>query len=91
MQALIKVVSASALLTLSFNALAAKPTSIVFDTNGTNAEGTPFASYQVKCSNGKSSPLTAWDNRQKWCVGESTSDDCQRKQIKAAKKACKSA
>jgi hypothetical protein len=86
---MIKVVSASALLALSLNATAAKPTSIVFDTNGTSEAGIPYASYQVKCSNGKSSPLTAWDNRQKWCVGESSSEDCQRKQIKAAKKACK--
>ena len=91
MKTLLKIVSASALLTLSLNVMAAKPTSIVFDTNGTDAEGTPFASYQVKCSNGKSSPLTAWDNRQKWCVGESSSDNCERKQIKAAKKACKNA
>ena len=90
MKTFVKVVSASALLTLSLNSLAAKPTSIVFDSNGADADGTPYASYQVKCSNGKTSPLTAWDNRKKWCVGESSSEDCERKQIKAAKKACKS-
>ena len=90
MKTFVKVLSASALLCLSLNSLAAKPTSIVFSANGTDAQGTPFASYQVKCSNGKTSPLTAWDNRKKWCVGESSSDDCERKQIKAAKKACKS-
>ncbi|MCZ6830600.1 MAG: hypothetical protein O7F73_13615 [Gammaproteobacteria bacterium] len=90
MKTFILIVSASALLTLSLNSLAAKPTSIVFLANGAGADGTPFASYQVKCSNGKTSPLTAWDNRKKWCVGESSSSDCERKQIKAAKKACKS-
>ncbi len=90
MKTLVKVISASALLTLSLNSVAAKPTSIVFNANGTDAEGTPYASYLVKCSNGKTSPLTAWDNRKKWCVGESSSDNCERKQIKAAKKACKS-
>jgi len=85
----LKVVSASALLTLSLNSLAAKPTSIIFVSNGADSEGTPFSNYKVKCSNGKTGPLTAWDNRKKWCVGESSSGDCERKQTKAAKKACK--
>ena len=91
MHTCVKIISANALLTLSLNTLAAKPTSIVFDANGANAEGTPFASYEVKCSNGKTSPLTAWDNRKKWCLGEASSTDCETKQIKAAKRACKSA
>ena len=89
MNTLIKTAAASALLALSANALAAKPTSIVFESNGTTAEGTAYSNYSVKCSNGKKQPLTAWDGRKKWCVGEETSQDCQRKQIKAAKKACK--
>ena len=91
MRTFIKVVTTSALLTLSLNGLAAKPTSIVLIAKGADAEGTPFVSYQVKCSNGKTAPLTAWDNRKKWCVGEESSTDCERKQIKAAKKACKPA
>jgi hypothetical protein len=43
----------------------------------------------VKCSNGKKAELTAWDNRHKWCVGDATSEVCEKKQIKAAKAACK--
>lgn len=89
MKTFIRVTAASVLLGLSLNALAAKPTSIVFDANGTSADGQEYASYMVKCSNGKTYPLTAWDNRKKWCVGDETSEMCEKKQIKAAKKACK--
>ena len=84
-----KTLIAGSLLTLSMNTLAAKPTSIIFDSNGTAEDGTEYASYLVKCSNGKQMPLTAWDNRKKWCVGEKSSENCEKKQIKAAKKACK--
>lgn len=89
MNSVIKTIVAGSLLALSVSALAAKPTSIVFDSNGTTADGTPYGSYQVKCSNGKKQPLTAWDNRKKWCVGDASSEACEKKQIKAAKKACK--
>lgn len=68
---------------------AAKPTSIVFDANATTADGKPYAKYTVKCSNGKKAALTAWDNRSKWCVGEANSENCEKKQINAAKDACK--
>ncbi len=73
----------------SGSTLAAKPTSVGFDSYGTNAEGTQYANYVVKCSNGKALPLTAWDNRRKWCIGEESTDNCHKKQLKAAKKACK--
>ncbi len=89
MNTIIKTVVAGSLLALSVHALAAKPTSIIFDSNGMTAEGTPYGNYQVKCSNGKTSPLTAWDNRKKWCVGDAASEQCEKKQIKAAKQACK--
>ncbi len=89
MNNVIKSVVAGSLLVLSTSALAAKPTSIVFDSTGTTADGTQYGSYSVKCSNGKKQPLTAWDNRKKWCVGDAASEECTKKQIKAAKKACK--
>jgi hypothetical protein len=89
MKTFVKILAASSLLALSMNALAAKPTSIVFDANGTTEDGTAYASYLVKCSNGKKMPVTAWDNRKKWCVGEKSAENCEKKQIKAAKKACK--
>jgi hypothetical protein len=86
---LIKLTAATAMLALSAGAFAAKPTSIVFDSNAETADGKAYAKYTVKCSNGKKVELTAWDNRRKWCVGDATSEECQKKQIKAAKKACK--
>jgi hypothetical protein len=88
---LIKITAGAALLTLSAASFAAKPTSIVFQANAENAEGTPFSTYTVKCSNGKRQELTAWDKRKKWCVGDASSEDCQKKQINAAKAACKAA
>lgn len=84
-----KFLIGSALLALSASSFAAKPTSIVFDSNGTTEDGNAYASYLVKCSNGKKMPVTAWDDRRKWCVGAKSTENCEKKQIKAAKKACK--
>lgn len=84
-----KIAAASALILFSAGSFAAKPTSIVFDANATTTEGAAYAKYTVKCSNGKKAELTAWDNRSKWCVGDATSEKCEKKQINAAKGACK--
>ena len=84
-----KIAATTALIIFSAGSLAAKPTSIVFDANATTSDGTAYSTYTVKCSNGKRAELTAWDNRGKWCVGDSSSDNCEKKQIKAAKGACK--
>jgi uncharacterized protein YraI len=84
-----KFAAATALVVLSASSFAAKPTSIVFDANATTGDGTAYAKYTVKCSNGKKAELTAWDNRGKWCVGDSNSKSCEKKQINAAKAACK--
>ena len=89
MNSIAKTLVGGALLALSLNSFAAKPTSIVFDSNGSTEQGDAYANYLVKCSNGKKVPMTAWDNRKKWCVGEASTENCQKKQIKAAKKACK--
>ena len=88
---IIKIAAFAAMATVSATAFAAKPTSIVFDSNNETTEGTAFATYMVKCSNGKKQELTAWDGRKKWCVGDSASEQCEKKQIKAAKAACKAA
>ena len=85
----LKAAAAAALVALSAASFAAKPTSIVFNANAETEDGTPYAKYTVKCSNGKKADLTAWDNRRKWCVGDETSENCEKKQIKAAKAACK--
>ncbi len=84
-----KLAATSALILFSAASLAAKPTSIVFDANATTTDGKAYAKYTVKCSNGKKAELTAWDNRSKWCVGDATSEHCEKKQINAAKDACK--
>jgi uncharacterized protein YraI len=86
---LTKIIAASALVACSAAAFAAKPTSIVFQANGETGDGTAYSEYLVKCSDGKKVQLTAWDNRRKWCVGGADSTECEKKQIKAAKAACK--
>ena len=84
---LIKLAAAGALMAASAATFAAKPTSIVFEANGESADGTPYSTYVVKCSNGKKMELTAWDNRRKWCVGDASSTECEKK----AKQACNDA
>ncbi len=86
-----KIVAASALLALSAGAFAAKPTSIVFQGNQETDTGTAYIEYLVKCSNGKTATMTAWENRRQWCAGNEKNDQCERKQIKAAKAACDAA
>ena len=87
----LKIASAAALLCLSASALAAKPTSIVFNADAEADDGQAYSTFTVKCSNGRTAELTAWDNRRKWCVGDAASDSCEKRQIKAAKSACKAA
>ena len=84
-----KFAATAALILFSAGSLAAKPTSIVFDANGTASDGTAYSTYTVKCSNGKKAELTAWNNRAKWCVGDASSQACEKKQINTAKDACK--
>ena len=91
MMNILKVAAATALVAFSGASFAAKPTSIVFNANAKTEDGTTYAKYTVKCSNGKKAELTAWDNRRKWCVGDDSSEACQKKQNKAAKAACKQA
>ena len=86
---ILKVATAAALVVLSANSFAAKPTSIIFNANAETSDGTAYATYTVKCSNGIKVELTAWDNRGRWCVGDASSETCEKKQIKAAKAACK--
>ena len=84
-----RLAAAAGLILASVSSFAAKPTSIVFESNGKTAEEKDFSKYSVKCSNGKKVQLTAWDDRRKWCIGEASSENCEKKQINAAKAACK--
>jgi len=87
-KSLIAVVAGGAL-ALSMSAFAAKPTSITFESEATAPDGQQYSNYVVRCSNGDNQPLTAWDSRKRWCVGKDSQEDCHRKQISAAKQACK--
>jgi hypothetical protein len=91
MKNILTLTAGAALLALCSSSFAAKPTSISFEKSGETSEGSTFATYTVKCSNGKRRELTAWDNRRKWCIGATESQDCENKQIKAAKAACEAA
>ncbi|MGK0441197.1 MAG: hypothetical protein ACJA0N_000994 [Pseudohongiellaceae bacterium] len=71
------------------SAHAAKPTSITFESTTALDDGTAYSVYVVTCSNNTTLKLSAWDKRKKWCIGEGIQEDCVRKQIKAAKKACR--
>ena len=67
------------------------PTSIVFNINAETEDGRTYAQFTVTCNDGRSVPLTAWDGRRKWCVGEIAEVgtlSCDKKQISAAKTAC---
>jgi hypothetical protein len=67
---------------------AAKPTDINYCKKGRTTFGKRYSTYIVRCSDGQKREITAWDERQKWCVGQS--DNCTNDQLKAAKKACNS-
>lgn len=74
---------------LSTVALAAKPTSITYSKEVPVGNDEIYAEYVVKCSDGTEKSITTWDNRKSWCQGTGLKEDCDRKQIEAAKKACK--
>lgn len=83
------LVSTALMIAASSMAFAAKPTKIAFSGYDNTGEGEKFAKYVVSCSNGKSQPITAWDNRRSWCLGDESRENCHNKQMKAAKAACK--
>lgn len=81
-------ITAASLLLLCSAAQAAKPTSIAFISNAETSDGKPYAQYTVKCNDGRTVPLTAWDGHRKWCVGETGNTSCNKQQISAARSAC---
>lgn len=84
-----KLFIASAIFAASSAAFAAKPVSIKYVEEVVVANDVIYAHYEVKCSNGETADISAWDNRKKWCIGKGGQDDCSKKQIKTAKKVCK--
>ena len=77
------------LLMLSNAISAAKPTSIKYIEDVVTENDIIYMHYQVKCSDGRSADISAWNNRKKWCVGKGRQDKCSEKQIKSAKIVCK--
>lgn len=88
MKNVIPVTAMALLFLIVQTAHAAKPVKITPGNKG-GASGAEFRNYTVECSNGKSQSLTAWDGGKKWCLGKDSQNDCVKKQIKAAKSACK--
>jgi hypothetical protein len=85
---IMRVTVIALLFTASQTLCAAKPVKITPGDKGEES-GVEFRNYIVECSNGKSQPLTSWDSGKKWCLGKDSKSDCAKKQIKAAKIACK--
>jgi hypothetical protein len=75
-------------LAFSVSVNAAKPVKITPAKSG-EMNGESYRNYSVECSNGKNQPLTSWENGKKWCIGKDAQSNCVKKQIKAAKIACK--
>lgn len=83
-----KILLATAMMAFAGAAFAAKPTSIVYVQEVPVGEEI-YAQFKVKCSDGVEKEVSAWNNRKLWCQGVGLKDDCDKKQISAAKKACK--
>jgi hypothetical protein len=62
------------------------PTNITYCRKDKTLLGTPYKTYNVRCSDGTKRTITAWDNRKKWCVG--TTSRCTKDQLETAKQAC---
>ncbi len=91
MQAIVKIMLVVLLIFNAVTALAAKPVSIKhIEDVVTNSEAI-YQLYQVRCSNGKVLEISAWNGRKLWCLGSGAKNDCFKKQIKAAKKTCRTA
>lgn len=89
MKSLIKFSAVLALATVSVSSFAARPTSVTYVEDGNMADGTPYAHYVVKCSDGQEKDISAFDSRKLWCLGKGEKTDCQKKQIKVAKTVCR--
>lgn len=68
---------------------AAKPVSFKYVEEIIVDKDVVYAHYIVKCSNGKSYDVSAWDNKKLWCVGKGLKEECYKKNIKVGKVVCK--
>lgn len=68
------------------NSFAAEPKNITYKSKGKSLLSGEYYEYQVHCKDGKTRTITAWDQKKKWCVGDS--NKCTNDQLKTAKMAC---
>lgn len=80
-QLVITTLCAGMLLTAA-PAWSASPTNIQYASKSGGAK-----LYNVRCSNGKKTQISSWDNRKTWCVGK-RKKNCSNDQLKTAKSAC---
>jgi hypothetical protein len=73
---------------LSLSVFAASPKDINYAGKGSSFGGGKYYIYSVRCSDGSKKVISAWDKRQKWCVGKKKKN-CSKDQLQAAKEACK--
>lgn len=85
-----QVIALAALVAVPAVSFAAKPVKITPGSKETTESGEEFRNYIVECSNGKKYPIISWPNRKQWCIDNNIpEEDCWKKQVKAAKEACK--
>ncbi|PCK07624.1 MAG: hypothetical protein COA42_13425 [Alteromonadaceae bacterium] len=70
---------------------AAQPTSVKMIEDIIMADDSIYTYYVVKCSNGAKVDVSSWGGNKLWCLGKGIKNECKKKQIKIAKKACKNA
>ncbi len=81
-------VSFTVLFMVTLSAYAAKPVKITPSDAG-SVDGQEYRNYIIECTNGKKPIVTSWSSGKRWCVGPASQENCAKKQIRAAKTACK--
>lgn len=76
-------------LSLSCSVIAAQPKSVKYIEDIVTDNDDIYSHYIVKCNNGVSVDVSAWDDKKLWCLAKGKKATCKKKQIKIAKKACK--
>ena len=72
---------------VSLTSFAASPKDINYAGKGSSFGGGKYYIYNVRCSDGSTKVISAWDERKEWCVGKKR-QNCSNDQLQAAKKAC---
>ena len=85
----LKVLVVTLLLAMAGNTYSAQPRSVKLIEDMITEDDSIYSHYIVKCSDGREIDVSAWDNKLLWCMGKGGKEDCEQKQIKIAKKACR--